>query len=70
MQGNIFLFPITMDSNLLPLKFAVNFQRSRIRPQDLTLTFIKELTAVVLEKGSEMHYEKHKQHYVKRFPNS
>lgn len=55
------------------MRFVANFHNSRIRAQDLTLTFIKELTTVALEKKPETHCKEHKQspsEKVPKFPNT
>lgn len=57
---------------MLLMRFVANFYNSRISPQDFTLTFVKELTAAVLEKKPETHCKRHKQSLsekVPKFPN-
>lgn len=58
---------------MLLMRLVANFHNSRISPQDFTLTFVKELTAEVLEKKPETHCKGHKQclsEKVPRFPNT
>lgn len=53
---------------MLLMRLVANFHNSRISPQDLTLTFVKELTTVVLEKKPETHCKAHKQSLSKKVP--
>lgn len=53
---------------MLLMRLTANFHNSRISPQDLTLTFVKELTTVVLEKKPETHCKEHKQSLSKKGP--
>lgn len=55
------------------MRLAANFHNSSISPQDFTLTFVKELTAAVLEKKPGTHCKGHKQSLsekVPKFPNT
>lgn len=58
---------------MLVMRLVANFHNSKISLQDLTLTFIKELTTVVLEKKPETYCKEHKQSLsekVSKFPNT
>lgn len=59
--------------DMLLMRLVANFHNSRTSPQDFTLTFVKELTAAVLEKKPETHCKGHKQSLsekVPKFPNT